>query len=49
MIVITILTLRWTKLYEKNIGNSEGLDIDDGLDESEADDTFEDSTGDDSR
>lgn len=41
--------LRWTKLYEKNIGNSEGLDIDDDLDESEADDTFEDSAGDDSR
>lgn len=41
--------LRWTKLYEKNIGNSEGLDIDDDLDESEADNTFEDSAGDDSR
>ena len=26
--------LKWTKLYEKNVGNCEGLDIDDDLDDS---------------
>ena len=27
--------LKWTKLYEKNVGNNEGLDIDTDMDEDE--------------
>ena len=30
----------WTRLYEKNVGNSEGLDIDTDLDEEENEDSF---------
>ena len=33
--------LKWTGLYGGNVGNSEGLDIDDDLDEVEADTPFE--------
>ncbi|MGN8874188.1 DUF6551 family protein [Pseudoflavonifractor sp. HCP28S3_F10] len=32
--------LKWTKLYEKNVGNNEGLDIDTDLDEEEGEDTL---------
>lgn len=32
--------LKWTKLYEKNVGNNEGLDIDTDLGEEESEDTF---------
>ena len=32
--------LKWTRLYEKNVGNSEGLDIDTDLDEEENEDSF---------
>ena len=33
--------LKWTKLYEKNVGNNEGLDIDTDMDEDEDGDSFE--------
>ena len=33
--------LKWTKLYEKNVGNNEGLDIDTDMDEDEGGDSFE--------
>ena len=33
--------LKWTKLYEKNVGNNEGLDIDTDMDEDEGEDSFE--------
>ena len=33
--------LKWTKLYEKNVGNNEGLDIDTDMDEYEGGDSFE--------
>ena len=33
--------LKWTGLYEGNVGNSEGLNIDDDLDEFGADAPFE--------
>ena len=32
--------LKGTRLYEKNVGNSEGLDIDTDLDEEENEDSF---------
>ena len=32
--------LKWTKLYEKNVGNNEGLDIDTDMDEDEGEDSF---------
>ena len=33
--------LKWTKLYEKNVGNCEGLDIDDDLDDGTDEEQFE--------
>lgn len=33
--------LKWTKLYEKNVGNNEGLDIGTDMDEDEGGDSFE--------
>lgn len=33
--------VKWTKLYEKNVGNNEGLDIDTDMDEDEGGDSFE--------
>lgn len=33
--------LKWTKLYEKNVGNNEGLDIDTDMDEDGGEDSFE--------
>lgn len=33
--------LKWTRLYEKNVGNNEGLDIDTDMDEDEGGDSFE--------
>lgn len=34
-------SVKWTKLYEKNVGNNEGLDIDTDMDEDEGGDSFE--------
>ena len=33
--------LKWTRLYEKNVGNNEGLDIDTYMDEDDGEDSFE--------